>query len=568
MTAPADRPLLTGWLSEPRGDHALHFADDEGGWRDHSYDELAALARGAAAQIRERGGAPGSTIVIVLPTGAEFVAAFYGALMAGATPCPIAPPGYFSQSRSYRDHLARVLDGAQPSVIVTDSFLLPEIEGAIEGSAVSLTATVADFDPDARFEPEPLPEIALLQYTSGSSGDPRGVRVTRDNLAHHLAMCTRWVSYEPDQISAFWIPLYHDMGLVGALLTSVAHQQTMYWLRPDQFVRRPLLWIECFGRRGASITSVPTFAFGYAGKRVAPEDIADMDFSGWRCAGMGAERVDVGAVRSFAERFGPRGFRTSTICTGYGLAEATLAVTGCPVPVTPRAALLDWRELQVGQPVDFESASMDEAARTERSAEWLLSSGPPLGDVAVRIVDEDGATLPDGTLGEIVVSGPTVAAGYVGGDGERRNPFRDGSLYTADAGFLYEGDLYVLGRIGDMVTVRGRNVYVEDLEARLGDIGLPKGRFAVVAGPDQVLTIVESPPGPWADEAVRLLARHVGEQFAVTAVSVDRGGIERTSSGKPRRRSMWRRFSEGTLGGTVVRRAGEPGPNPREGLPA
>jgi acyl-CoA synthetase (AMP-forming)/AMP-acid ligase II len=558
-----------GWLSSPRSDHALHFADDEGGWRDSSYDELAALVRGAAAQIAEHGGAPGSTVVIVLPTGADFVAAFYGALLAGATPCPIAPPGYFSQSRSYRDHLTRVLDGARPSVVLTDDFLLPEIEAAVEAADVRVAATVARFDTDAAPPPPaPLPDVALLQYTSGSTGDPRGVVVTRDNLDAHLALASEWVSYTPDQVSAFWIPLYHDMGLIGALLTGVAHQQTMYWLRPDQFVRRPLRWIECFGRRGASITTAPTFAFAYASKRIAPEEIADMDFSGWRFAGMGAERVDVQAVRLFAERFGPRGFRTSTISTGYGLAEATLVVTGCPVDAVPQAALVDWRGLQLGRPLDIERADLETAALSARPAEWILGCGPPLGDVSVRIVDGDGAPLPDGHLGEITVAGPTVAAGYVGGEG-RPSGFRDGVLHTADAGFVLDGDLYVLGRIGDMLSVRGRNVYVEDLEARLADVvGIPKGRFAVVAGPDEVLTIVESPPGPWADEVVRVLSRHVGEQYAVAAVSVGRGSIERTSSGKPRRRSMWQSFSTGALGGTVVRREGEAGARPPEGSPA
>lgn len=553
MSTMIETSALLGWLSDPRSDREIRFADEGNGWRRHSYDEVAARTHSAGLQLREAGVRRGEVVAIVLPTGVDFVAAFYGTLVVGATPCPVSPPTYFSEPSAYRRHLGRAIRLVGASVAVTDDDLIGVTHQAIAEEDSTAAPLLADFGPDrGRLEVGALPEIALMQLTSGTTGDASAARVTADNLETHIRMAGEWQGYDGTQTAAVWLPLYHDMGLVGCLMTSVAYQGDVYWMRPDQFVRKPVRWLECFGRHGASITAAPTFAFSYASKRVDDDELVGMDFSGWEVAVMGAERVDAGSLHSFAERFVAYGFHESTFTPAYGLAEATLAVTGVEVDEIPSVARVDWRTMRSGQPLSIDLGCLDTAARSGRPGAWLVGCGRPRGDLRVTVVGDNDEPLPAGHLGEIVVEGSTVVDGYEGRS-ECATPLRDGRLYTADAGFFTDGDLYVLGRMGDMLTVRGRNVYVEDLEARLTDVaGLPRGRFSIIAGGDEVVALVETPTGPWVEEVAKLLVRYVCEQYALTIVSAPRGSIERTSSGKPRRRPMWQAYQAGELPGEVA----------------
>jgi len=544
-------PILA-WLQCPRVDRGIRFARDAGGWDAYCYEELGDMARRAGGQVAAATD-PGSSIAIIVPTGPDFVAAFYGALLAGCTPCPIAPPGFFQDVPTYRRHLARVLRAARPGLVVTDSTLLDVVSQAAGNAATSCPPVKLDLDTDERIDALPPADLALLQFTSGSSGTPKGARVTFANLEANVDTIARWSGQAGKRDIAAWLPLYHDMGLIGCLLTGVSYQSGISFLRPDQFVREPARWIKCFDRDGAGLTATPTFGLAYAAKRCPADALSELDLSGFSQAIIGAERVDAGALHAFAKRFEHLGFDPRAFAPAYGMAEATLAVTGTPVNEEPTAAWIDPAALRFGHRVRARRGSLEDAARSGRGSEWLVSSGRPLAATDVSIVDDTGNELGEGGLGEIVVRGPSVVDGYEGSTQGGSTRFAGDRLYTGDAGFMLEGELYVLGRMGDAISTRGRTLYLEDLEARLSRVpGIPTGRCVVIAGQRRVVALVEAQPGAWIRQARDILAKTCGPDVDVSIYCGDRGCIQRTSSGKTRRNAMWRDLLEGQLAGLDV----------------
>ena len=549
---------LLDWLDEPRAGHGMRFADEEGGWTLWEYPRLAALVGGAAEQIAALRHAREGVVSLVLRSGPGFFAGFVGALAAGNTPSPLALPAFIRDRSQYVEHAASILRTAQPVLVLVDEGSEEIVAEAAE--AAGLPGRVARIEfrggPADAAPPAAPAELALLQFTSGSSGRPRAVRVTWENLEANVAMIRRWLRMRPDDATATWLPLYHDMGLIGCMVTPMVNQSDVWVMRPDQFIRDPVRWLECYGVHGAQLGVAPNFGFGYANKRLDDEALARMDFSEWRVATVGAERLDADVLGRFARRLEPRGFRASTFLPAYGLAEATLAVTGVPLGDVPRAVRPDWRGARFGEPLPIDATTLlTDAERIGSGDGWLVGCGAPHPRVGVAIVGEDGGELPEAHLGEIAVTGPTVAAGYSGEPGASTR-FEGDRLLTGDAGFLLDGELYVMGRLGDSVKVRGRTVFVEDLEARTAAFGVPKGKCAVLAGThagaNVLAAVVELPPGEWADELAAMLEREGDETARVTVVAAEPGSIERTSSGKPRRRVMWQRLVAGELPGRVV----------------
>jgi fatty-acyl-CoA synthase len=538
---------ILGWMDAPRAGRGIRFAVDKG-WEHVGYDELAERCRAAAVQIAEAG-EPGRVVSLILPTGPGFVAAFYGTLLAGCTPSPIAPPGYFQGFGDYRAHLTRMLPVARPGLVITDSRLAPVVAEAtaqVDGIPAPMV-----LDPGARDTgPVGLPRapLAVLQFTSGSSGTPKGARVTWGNLEAGVGITARFLRYGPESKMASWLPLYHDMGLIGSLVLSVTQQGDFSCLSPDQFIRSPLRYLECYGRDGATISANPTFGHAYMAKRVPADALAGMDFSGWDRAGVGAERIGPAGMTAFARHLAPFGFRPGALTAGYGMAEATLQVTGTDYGVVPTALRVDSAALRFGEPVSAEPAPLMESGADD--AALLISSGRPSGDFTVEIVGEDGDELPAGHLGEIVVRGSAVVDGYEGAPAGQETRLSGGTLRTGDAAFVRDGELFVLGRMGDAFSTRGRTVYLEDVEAHLAqDAGLPVGRAVVLAGQDRVVAVVEMEPGDWVARARAVLVRQCGADRSIAIRCAERGAILRTSSGKPRRRQMWQDLLEGRLPG-------------------
>jgi fatty-acyl-CoA synthase len=439
------------------------------------------------------------------------------------------------------------------TMVLTDEDLLPIVSRAQVAAGLArepLTIPRGDGEPTMRRGPRA--DTALLQFTSGSSGRPRGVEVTWDNLETNIQTCRDWVHWGPEEAGAHWLPLYHDMGLIACFLAPIINQRDHWVMRPDQFIRDPMRWLERFGSGATTLTAGPNFCFAYAARHLRPEQLEGMDFSAWRVAVVGAERLDPAALGKFADALAPYGFRREVFLPAYGLAEATLAVTVGRPGTVARVVRPDWSTVAFGRPVTIaEEAELGDAGIGDGSGR-LVGCGEPLPGVELTVIDEDGRPLADGCLGELAVGGPTVAAGYAGDARSTSTRLADGFLRTGDAGFLFAGEVFVTGRLGDALKLRGVTLYAEDIEAKLTAIeGVPKGRCVVVPGlaegVDSVAVIVEAKPGEWVAEARRLLARETGGA-KVTIFLGAPGSIERTSSGKLRRRVIWRALIDGELG--------------------
>ncbi|QNP68329.1 AMP-binding protein [Streptomyces roseirectus] len=544
---------LLGWLDDPAESAGISFRAGDG-WQRHSHRSTAEAVLRVAGGLRDAGIRSGDVVSVVLPTGHDFVVAFFGALAAGATPNPIAPPTVFAGSATYVEQTSRLLRAAGPSAVLTDADGLEPVGQACRpiGDGVPLL-TVGQLrsaaPPPVR---PPAAETALLQFTSGSTGDPRAVEVSRESLETNLAGIAGWLGMRPGDTTATWLPVHHDMGLIGCLLTPVVTGTSVLALSQVRFVRSPLLWLECFGVHGATLTATPSFGLAHALRYVTarPRALDGWDLSRWRSVIVGAERIAPALLRRFAAALRPWGFDEAALCPAYGLAESTLAVTGvrpgggvrvCPAPAGPRAP--------AGRPVPLRATAPSAAVESP-----LVGCGAPLAGAEIRILDEDGRDAPEGRIGEITVSGPCVASGLRHRDGIRPVTDGDGRLRTGDAGFLRDGELFVVGRMGDALKVRGRTVFAEDVEERVADCLDPaRHRVAALLGTDAsgdtaVLLIegrVDADGGtqvPW-DAVSAVLRACVGAEVRRLLFHGPPGAIARTTSGKPRRRLLWQRLT-------------------------
>ncbi|MEU5904133.1 AMP-binding protein [Micromonospora sp. NPDC047467] len=532
-----------GWLDRPDERRGIRFAEPDGSWRLWSYTELADLVRRYAGALRGAGVGAGDVVSIVETTGPRFVGLLFGTMLAGAAASPVAPPPPFGDRARWAEHLRGVLRASAPRLVVHDPALALVAEvcagaGVPAYDSVGLLADAAD----GRRASTPGPDgLALVQFTSGSSGRVRGVRVPHAALAATVAGIQRWLRMTPDDPTASWLPVHHDMGLVGCLLAPVATGSDLWLMSPGDFVRRPLRYLECFGRRGARLTAMPAFGLDHIVRRVPPEALVGMDFSAWRAVIVGAERIRPALLAEFARFAAPHGLRREALLPAYGLAEATLSVTGVPLDTGWRTATVEQGE--------------------------VVGCGRPLAGARVTVVDDDGRAVPDGMVGEIVVRGPSVAADYLpaaGDDTASGTRLVDGEVHTGDAGFVADGELFVLGRLGDGVKVRGRMLLAEDVEAAaVSACGAPVGRITALLGqvgdePRVVLLLARPEPG-WLPAACAA-AEVAAEGVPVEAVVVPVGAVARTSSGKPRRRLMWQDYLAGRLGLT------EPAPDGPAGV--
>ncbi len=532
---------LLDWLAYDGSERGWTIADN-GAWRHVPYPSLARQVRRVAAACLESGVRPGAVVSIVESAPERFMANFFGVLAAGATPNPLAPPLPLQPEGAYRQQLSALLAAASPSAIIVADELAAVVHPVVESSGGITIVGESTVAPAVSELPGCAPDrVGLLQFTSGSSGSPKAVRVSVANLEANCAAIDRWLEFRPTDRIATWLPPYHDMGLIGCIITPTILNLDIQAMTPIDFIRDPLSWLSCFGRDGATITATPNFALGYLLRKMTDEALAEMDFDTWRVMIVGAERIDPLVLRDFAKRLAPYGFDPRTPCPAYGLAEGTLAVSGLRPAETVRTIAVTPESGAVQGPSDLLSAPLEDGRR------WLVGCGAPLDGVTARLADND--EFP-GAPAELIVGGPSVAQEYQTAAGTRDLARAgNGDLATGDAGLLVEGQLYPIGRVGDAVKVRGRTVYAEDIEAAVVEaFGVSANRVVALAGnafgAARVAVLVEDKPV----EAVRLrqvLAGQLGTETSLRLFIGDRGLIARTTSGKPRRRVMWNRLLEG-----------------------
>jgi acyl-CoA synthetase (AMP-forming)/AMP-acid ligase II len=523
------------WISHPpAAGVALHFASASWSWQRHTYESLARLTLQMADGFLHFGIRRNDVVVIVLPGGSEFVAALFGSMLAGAIPSVVAPPRAFQSGAAYDSHLCNVLETASPRLVLTSAELVPSVV-SVPGTKTEVITADELVNAGASGSATPRParaDLALLQFTAGSSGQVRGVRVSYKALEANVAAIRSWLDWSSHDSAAFWVPHYHDMGLIGGLIAPMASQCDVWLLSPEQFVRRPLEYLRCFGERGARLTALPAFGLEYMTRRIRQADLHGMDFSAVKGFVVGAELIDPATLTRFRDLLLPFGLPPNALLPAYGLAEATLAVTGVPLGQT-------W------------------TARSPSSgAAPVVGCGRPLGETEVAIVGEDAKPLPEAQIGEIVIHGTSVASGYNSPQSSSSlTIFAEGVLRSGDAGFVVGGELFPVGRLGDSIKIRGRSLFAELLETELTKAGYPREHNSVVLGmrdgSPAVVWISERLGGRDPREAVTLLSR-LTEGAAVLLIQAARGAIPRTSSGKPRRRMLWNAFIHDRVSGTVT----------------
>ncbi len=506
------------------------------------FADLDRRARAAAVWL-ESLGMRDQPVLLLYPPGLDFMVGFLGCLYGGvlAIPAPLPQAG--------PHHLERALNLIRDSgakLILTDAEL--ESQLAERFPHLPVRCVDLDVDPDDWAPPgRPPDEIAYVQYTSGSTSEPRGVQVTHAGLLHNIGMIDALAGRGTPRRIAGWIPHYHDMGLVGMLLHALYSAADLVYTTPPTFVARPARWLEMISRYRADWTAAPNFGYSWAARMVTDEEIAGLDLSCLAMALNGAEPVRAETLAAFERRFGPAGFDPAAWAPGYGMAETTLLVTG-----VRRGAGATIRS--------FDPAALErhEAVAAPHGLP-LVASGRTV-DLELTIVDpRSSRELPEGMVGEIQVAGDSVAAGYRGRPEETRRTFGagDGSrLRTGDLGFLLDGELFVTGRLKEVIIVNGRNLYPQDLEELAIRAHGASGQAAAFGvsepgGEEHVVVVQElGPPGavPAADIAEQI-AGTVGRAFGVvvSVVLVGRGGVQVTTSGKVRRRHMRNLFLNGDL---------------------
>jgi fatty-acyl-CoA synthase len=550
-TTGPDWPDIMDWLREPRDDRGIRLHSRDG-WRFHSYRSLGQRANGTAYQIMAAGVEPGSRVAVVVTDPVRFSASFFGILASGATAVPVAPPT--TVGVDYTEYAAKLLTTADVNAVVTPDEMRPSVMAAL--TRADLEVPVLGLDAPAADEPPPVrpAALALIQFTSGSTGKPRGAMIPFAALSAQVGMLSDWLDWGPGDIGASWLPLYHDMGLVGGFLLPLYQQSDLWQMSPSEFIRDPLSFLRCISENHVTVIAGPTFGYAHMARRVSPDKLAGTDFSALRAAVASAERLDPQALASFARLLAARGFRFESLRTAYGLAEATLAVSGA---CAPQVLSVDWADIRIGFPVKVTGTCPLGDAHAVSGA-GLVSSGPALPGTRVWAADDENVPLPDGWLGELAVSSPSMALGYVGdaGDGGSTR-FADGCLLTGDAGFILDNEVYVVGRIADIIKVRGQAIYAEQIEDRLAEaVGIPSLRVAVVPGHeadgDSVVVIIAGlPAGPALATIVAVLAGICGGARVKVYAASSRNGIPMTTSGKKRRRILGESVLAGTFAGQL-----------------
>lgn len=544
------------------------FVRPDGTERSCSFREIGLEAERRGANLVAHGLKRGDRVALVIPDGDEFVLSFLGALFAGIVPVPLVPQLSFKNVESYHQTIAHIVRASGASMLLTTTATEPYVRPVLDGvetlrSILTVDQIVEDRGAtlDVRTRPE---DIAFLQFTSGSTSRPKGVTVTHANLAANSeAFMIHGLARDPrTDKGVSWLPLFHDMGLIGFVVGPLFTNVPCVFLPTASFVRAPRMWLDKIHVHRGTITYAPNFAFALVAKRLKDKDVEGLDLSCVRVAGCGAEPIQAKALRDFASRLAPAGFDARAFLPSYGMAEATLAITFAPLGEGIRTDRVDPRALTASEA----SPSVAEDA-TE-----LVDCGRPFPGHEIAIVDVDGRKLADRRVGQIVVRGPSVTPGYFQDSDLTAQSYRalpsDASgdepwLHTGDLGYRVGDRLFVCGRLKDMIIVRGRNYYPTDIEWAVGELPTVR-RGSVVAfgvsvdsqgwptdiGGDEQLVICCEGVASEAETIRESISACAVAQFGLTpheVVVAQLASLPRTSSGKPQRRKTRQMYIEGTL---------------------
>jgi 1-acyl-sn-glycerol-3-phosphate acyltransferase len=531
---------------------------DDGSDEPITYGRLRDEAAAVAGGLRERGVGGGDTVALMLPTGLDFLRSFLGVLLARAIPVPIYPPVRLDRLPEYAARQSAILADAGVRLLVTIPRARPVV--SILRPAVPTLADVVSADElasAARTVAGPEGEEsdpAFIQYTSGSTGQPKGVLLTHANLLANIRAIAEALEVRPSDVGVSWLPLYHDMGLIGSWLMCLHQGLPLTLLPPTAFLARPERWLWAIHERRATLSAAPNFAYELCARRIPDEALAGLDLSSWRAALNGAEPVSVATIERFTRRFRPCGFRPEAVTPAYGLAECSVALA---LPPMGRGARIE----RVARAAFQREGRAEPAPPGDETALEFVSTGRELPGHEVRIVDEEGTDVPERFVGRLVFRGPSMTSGYY------RKPeataaitLPGGWLDSGDLAYRAGGELHICGRGKDLIIKGGRNLVPQEIEeAAAGVSGIRRGCVVAFGVPDPVLgteglVVVAETRASDPLERERLagaVTERVAEAVEVPpdrVVLVPPGAVPKTSSGKVRRAAAKELFLSGSLG--------------------
>ncbi len=547
------------WHAQQHGERLLVTIESQHGAQHLSYARLRIDALAVAAGLVERGCGADDAVAVMLPTGSEFFAAFYGALYAGCVPVPLYPPARLAQLEDHLQRCAGILRNAEARLLITVNQAKPFAQ-LLRAHCESLQAitTVADLAlPRAQVARPAVnaASTAFLQYTSGSTGNPKGVVLSHANLLANVRAMWRASKVSSADTFVSWLPLYHDMGLIGACIGSLVVGYRLVLMSPLEFLSKPSCWLWSIHRHRGSLSAAPNFAYELCANKIADAELEGLDLGSWRLAFNGAEPVSPSTLERFASRFARYGFRREAMFTVFGLAEGVLGVT---FPPLGRGPVID--------NVDRAALMRDGVAKPARvgdtNALRLVSCGVPLPGHEVRVVDAAAHELAERVQGRVQFRGPSASHGYYKNPAANAALFAGDWLNTGDLGYFAAGELYLTGREKDLIIRRGVNIHPAELEAAVANLpGVRKGGVAVFAAADsrsgsERLVVLAETRATDAGERQAIVA-------AITRLAVDRIGIPpddvvlapprsvlKTSSGKIRRATARELYEQRALAST------------------
>lgn len=548
------------------------FVRADGTERFCAFSELCDQAERRAADLHASGLKKGDRLAIIVPEPDEFVLSFLGAVMGGIVPVPIYPQLSFKNVESYHDTVTHIANASGARMLLTTTATRPYVEPVLaRAPSMSGILTVDEIGVaengkiDVQVDPE---DLAFLQFTSGSTSRPKGVVVTHRNLAWNSES---FMIHGLEKDSSFdkgvsWLPLFHDMGLIGFVIGPLFTNIPVVFMPTASFVRNPRIWLDKIHQHRGTITYAPNFAYALVTKRVKDKDLGDLDLSCLRRAGCGAEPIQAKTLREFADKLRPAKFDPRAFLPSYGMAEATLAITFVPAFSGVRSDVVDKAALEQAEAKPVAADAPPEGVAT------LVNCGHVFPEHEIAIVDEAGKRLGHRQVGQIVTRGPSVSKGYYlepeltaeswkplaneGGQDDGGGTW----LFTGDLGYTTvnetdgKSEVFICGRLKDMIIVRGRNFYPSDLEWVLSEMpGVRRGNvvaFSAEIGGEEQLVITAEGMSTEAEALKTAIAQRIVADFALTpheVVVVPQGTLPRTSSGKPQRRKTRQMYLDGTL---------------------
>jgi len=534
----------------------IQLYQDEGEAQPITYAMLYEGAKGVATLLQEHGLESGGAVVIMLPSSQEYFFSFLGILMAGGIPVPIYPPARPSQLEDHMRRHSQILQNCDARILITVpegkrvaqllQSLVPNLESILS------TSDFQDSTTDTLFPAISPNDIAFLQYTSGSTGNPKGVMLTHANLLANIRSMGKSVKANSKDVFVSWLPLYHDMGLIGAWLSSLYFSALFVVMSPLDFLSRPQRWLWAIHRYRGTLSASPNFGYEYTTHRLKESNLEGLDLSSWRGAFNGAEAVSPETIELFCKRFEPFGFDSKSMMPVYGLAESSV---GLVFPPLNRGIKID----SIDRDTFTRTGEAKAVAKDAPNVLRFISSGMPLVGHEIRVVDESGHELPERQEGRLEFRGPSSTSGYYR-DNEKTKKLFDGEwLDSGDKAYIANGELYITGRIKDIIIRAGRNIYPDELEKMVGNIqGVRKGCVAVFASIDKTkqtekLVVLAETKSQDTKEHQEL--RRAINQLSIdlTGVPPDEivlapvGSVLKTSSGKIRRLASREHYEKGLV---------------------